>query len=136
MRTFSGDVTCSAEAGGGATIQNAVLGGMAKSAIARGESLSDAARGVTYDSASATAQNLAGITVPGSVSEQKFETGSWFPTDGQKHAMVLRLFGEMAGAPVVAPVTVKTKPVCSTCGHHNKWDSKFCSECGTGLVLA
>lgn len=92
-------------------------------------------------SANAIAQNAAmslndvGITVPGGVSEQKFEAGAWFPTDGQIHVMVLRLLGQVGETKVEAPVTVKTKMECPTCGTRNKFGTKFCRECGTGLSL-
>lgn len=79
-------------------------------------------------------QNMAGITVPGSVSEQKFTTVN-FTGDGTTDVMIIRLFGETADAPVKAPVTVKTKQKCTTCGHVNKATAKFCSECGTGLEI-
>lgn len=76
-----------------------------------------------------------GITVPGAASSQQFSVGAWFPTDGIKHAMVLQVLGEVEGQPVVAPITVKTKPTCTSCGKVNKATAKFCSECGTGLQL-
>lgn len=79
--------------------------------------------------------NDVGITVPGSVSEQKFEVGAWFPTDGQKHVMVLRLLGQVGDTKVEKPVTVKTKQECPTCGTKNKFGTKFCRECGTSLSL-
>jgi len=84
---------------------------------------------------SGAALNDVGITVGGSVSDQKFTTGSWFPTDGQVHSMIIRLFGEIGGKPVEKPVTVRTKTICPTCGTSNKSGSKFCKECGTGLVM-
>lgn len=77
---------------------------------------------------------IAGITVPGSVSEQKFVSTN-FTGDGVTSVMVVRLFGETEAAPVTAPVTVKTKPKCTTCGHVNKAKAKFCVECGTGLEI-
>jgi hypothetical protein len=86
--------------------------------------------------ATAAFVNDVGITVPGSLSEQKFEQGSWFPTDGQKHVMVLKLLGVHGEKAISVPVTVKTKQKCTTCGHTNKSGAKFCSECGTGLELA
>lgn len=80
--------------------------------------------------------NDAGITVPGSESNQKFTTVSGFPTDGIKHVIVLRLFGEnIEGKPIIAPVTVKTKIECNICGTINKVNSKFCSECGSALEI-
>jgi hypothetical protein len=91
---------------------------------------------LTNSSESAQApQPEVGITVPGSVSSQSFTWGSSFPTDGVKHTMVLRLLGEVDSKPVVAPVTVKHKPTCTSCGKVNKASAKFCSECGTGLQL-
>ena len=56
-------------------------------------------------------------------------------TDGVKHVIVLKLIGEVQGQQVAAPVTVRTRQKCSTCAHVNKATAKFCSECGTGLVL-
>ncbi len=80
-------------------------------------------------------KNDVGITVGGSVSEQKFVTGAWFPTDGVKHVMVMKLAGRVAGAKIEKPITVKTKQECPTCGTMNKHGTKFCKECGTGLVV-
>jgi len=86
----------------------------------------------------ATAQSLndIGITVPGSKSDQKFATVSSFPTEMEKHTIVLKVLGETAdNKPVAKPVTVKAKPKCSTCGKLNKATAKYCSECGTALEL-
>lgn len=85
--------------------------------------------------ATSAATPTAGITVPGSVSEQKFQVGAWFPTDGQKHVMVLKLMGQVGEQAVQKPITVKTKLKCITCGTVNKSGTKFCKECGTGLIL-
>lgn len=79
--------------------------------------------------------NDAGITVPGSISEQKFHTVSGFPLELQKHVIVLQLKGETEYNKVVKPVTVKTKPKCITCGKLNKATSKFCTNCGTALEI-
>lgn len=76
-----------------------------------------------------------GITVAGGVSDQKFTQGAWFPVDGQKHVMILKLLGQVGDVKVEKPVTVKTKTECPTCGHKNAFGTKFCSECGTGLSL-
>lgn len=80
--------------------------------------------------------NDAGITVGGSVSSQQFTKADDFPTDGVKHVMVMKLLGEVGQNKVQEPITVKTKQKCPTCGHMNKATAKFCSECGTGLVVA
>ncbi len=80
--------------------------------------------------------NDVGITVPGSVSDQKFESVSGFALDGVKHVMVLRLVGETPeGKKIIEPVTVKAKPKCVTCGRVNKAGAKFCTDCGTSLQI-
>lgn len=84
---------------------------------------------------SAAVKSDVGITVPGSVSDQKFSTGQWFPTDGQKHVMVLKLAGRVGEEPVAEPVTVKTRIECPTCGTKSKPGVKFCPECGTSLSI-
>jgi hypothetical protein len=76
----------------------------------------------------------AGITVPGSESNQKFTTVSSFATDAST-VIVLKLVGEMGQNLVKQAVTVKAKPKCQTCGRVNKATNKFCSECGTALVV-
>ena len=77
----------------------------------------------------------AGITVPGSASQQRFIAVSGFPLEKQSTVIVLRLRGEVAGQRVEQPVTVDRKPECSTCGKTNAALSQFCSQCGTALVL-
>ena len=78
----------------------------------------------------------AGITVPGSESNQKFTMTGWFPVENEKHVIVLKLVGTTeTGVQYVAPVTVKAKPKCQTCGRVNKATSKFCSDCGTALIV-
>ncbi len=79
--------------------------------------------------------NNVGITVPGSVSNQAFTYAAPLVSDGIKHVIVLRLLGETMGVTVPAPVTVKSKPKCVTCGVVNKAGSKFCSACGTSLTI-
>jgi tRNA(Ile2) C34 agmatinyltransferase TiaS len=77
-----------------------------------------------------------GITVPGSKSDQQFHAVSGFATDGVKHNIVLQLLGKTKeNTPVVAPVTVKAKPKCTTCGHTNKATAQYCNKCGTALVI-
>lgn len=80
--------------------------------------------------------NDAGITVPGSVSDQKFSIGHIGALEPTKHVIVLRLLGEDPNAKQVQkPVTVKQKPKCTTCGRVNKATSKFCVDCGTSLEI-
>lgn len=87
---------------------------------------------------SSTYLNDVGITVPGSISNQKFSTvsGFGFVTEIEKHSIVLKLLGETADNKIVTePITVKSKPKCITCGKQNKATAKFCSECGTALQI-
>lgn len=86
--------------------------------------------------ASAAPQTETGITVPGSKSEQKFVTASWFATEPEKHNIILKLLGETEDNKAIRePITVKKKPKCVTCGKQNKATAKFCSECGTALEI-
>jgi len=87
------------------------------------------------DSVMAKSVNDVGITVPGSMSQQRFTTVDSFPLEDQKHVIVLQLKGETGDAKVSAPVTVKAKPKCVTCGKVNKATAKFCSNCGTALDI-
>ena len=81
-------------------------------------------------------QNETGITVAGGKSDQKFVTVSDFPVEVEKHSIVLRLLGETEQNKVITEaVTVKHKPECPTCGRKNKASAKFCTDCGTSLVL-
>lgn len=90
-----------------------------------------------YESqANVTHENAVGITVPGSRVEQKFTTVYGFIPEAQSHVIILRLVGKTENdVKVVAPVTVKTKNICSTCSHTNKHNAKFCSQCGTALDI-
>lgn len=84
---------------------------------------------------SAAIPNEAGVTVPGSVSDQQFSISESFSVESETFAIVLRLVGEAGGQIVAKPVTVAAKPKCITCGKQNKATSKFCSDCGTSLIL-
>lgn len=79
--------------------------------------------------------NEAGITVPGSKSDQQFQSSYGFQTESNSHVIVLQLKGFVGDKPVITPVTVDRKPVCPTCGTTNKPQNKFCKECGMGLQL-
>jgi hypothetical protein len=90
----------------------------------------------TYDSYSVNSAhsvvNDAGITVPGSRSDQKFSTAYVGALESTKHSMIFKLLG---GEAVKQAVTVKHKPKCVTCGKQNKATAKFCTECGTALEI-
>ena len=79
--------------------------------------------------------NDAGITVPGSKVDQKFTAVYGFKSERNSHVIILRMVGIIAGVNVIAPITVKTKNICSVCSHTNKSNAKFCSQCGTSLIL-
>ena len=89
-------------------------------------SLRGVAASVNQVDASYTAPiNEAGITVPGSVSNQTFGTTTMRALEAEEHVIVLRILGETdAGIKVMAPVTVKAKPKCVTCGRTNKATNK------------
>lgn len=80
--------------------------------------------------------NDTGITVPGSKSEQKFQTAYIGALDPTKHSIILKILGETPdNEPIRKPITTKHKPKCVTCGKQNKHNAKFCTECGTALEI-
>jgi hypothetical protein len=79
--------------------------------------------------------NDAGITVPGSKVQQQFQAVYGFRAETQSHVIIIRLVGRTGTVNIAKPVTVKSKQKCDTCGHTNKANAKFCSECGTSLEL-
>ena len=86
-------------------------------------------------SSSASTITAQGITVPGSKSDQKFVEGAWFETEQESVVFVFQLVGKISNQEVVNPITVDVKPTCITCGKLNRATNKFCSECGTSLIL-
>lgn len=89
----------------------------------------------TYPGAGTIACSAPGITVAGSISNQQFTT-THFEGNGVVNTIVLKLVGTTADRqPIAAPLTVATKPKCTTCGTVNKATSKFCSNCGTSLQV-
>lgn len=79
--------------------------------------------------------NEAGITVPGSKVDQKFTPVYGFKAEEISNVIIIRMAGKTGETPIAVAVTVKAKQKCTTCGHMNKANAKFCSECGTGLEL-
>jgi hypothetical protein len=95
-----------------------------------------ASAGELHDGAATMDWNDVGITVPGSKSEQKFQTTTVGVLDPTVHNIVLKLVGDLGNnKPVTKPVTVAHKPKCVTCGKQNKAHAKFCVECGTALEI-
>jgi len=84
---------------------------------------------------SSSIPNEAGITVPGSESNQQFHAVYGFKSEPETHVMVLHLIGEVGSKLVSAPITVEKKLSCITCGKANKMTAKFCSQCGTATTI-
>lgn len=80
-------------------------------------------------------ENTAGITAPGSISSQKFQTVSNFVSSGVEHVMVFMLVGKVADKEVVKPLTTKSKLECSMCGKLSTSMSKYCDQCGSFLEV-
>jgi hypothetical protein len=90
----------------------------------------------THNLNDASLVNDAGITVPGSESNQTFVPVQNFAVESQTEVIVLHLVGTNEKAtPVKKPITVLSKPKCVTCYKVNKATSRFCSQCGTALEL-
>jgi hypothetical protein len=76
-----------------------------------------------------------GITVKGSISNQKFNFGYIGELEKEKHVMILKLKGfDSKGKEIEKPITVKTKLKCETCGKTSDSSNKFCGNCGTSLI--
>ena len=76
-----------------------------------------------------------GITVPGSISEQKFKQATIGELEDQEYVITLQLKGRKNESEVKQPLTVDMKLVCVMCGKSNKSNNKFCSNCGTSLEI-
>lgn len=103
------------------------------SVCAAGKTSSNVLRGASATMSNAPAPDVAdvGITVPGSISHQSFVSAESFRTTGVTDAIVLHLRGLVGGKRVSAPVTVKTKRQCPTCGKSAR--GEFCDRCGTNV---
>jgi hypothetical protein len=102
----------------------------------------DSARSVSYSAnqplASSSINNSVsddGITVKGSASNQSFNTGSVGVMETAEHSMIIQLKGETSKGAIDAPILVKTKVKCDTCGRVSFAGTKFCGNCGTSMVI-
>lgn len=77
----------------------------------------------------------AGITAPGSISNQNFSVVSGINLELTVYVMILKLLGSNDEKYVTKPLTTKTRRTCITCRHSNNPGNKFCQECGTSLVI-
>ena len=77
-----------------------------------------------------------GITVKGSISDQKFVYGDIGILEPQKHTIILRLRGTKSNGVTMVkkPITTQSKVTCPTCGKRSRSSSQFCNQCGTSLV--
>lgn len=79
--------------------------------------------------------NDQGITVAGSVVNQKFGTTHVGYLDPTKYSIVFHLKGKKSdGKEVVTPLLTRAKVTCPSCGTKNHSGNKFCPECSTCLV--
>ncbi len=110
----------------------------ATAAVATDSTVDTALRSM-INAQSATEQSVpmndVGITVPGAKVEQKFTTVYGFKSELNSSTIILRLVGVVGEVEVEKPITVAHKPTCTSCGRVNKANAKFCTDCGTALVL-
>jgi hypothetical protein len=78
------------------------------------------------------AQNEAGITVDGSISDQRFTPVAGFECEASE-VIVLHLVGRKGTALISVARTVEHRLTCEICGKRNLPTAKFCIECGTSL---
>jgi hypothetical protein len=129
---------------GTASAQSAPTGGVLRSKtmsklVASNAEPAKAQYSGTFDYLETSAPvNEAGITVPGSISNQQFHVVASFPVEDEKHVIILKLLGETGKGKVVKQaVTVKHAQTCVTCGTRNRGKlAQFCRECGTALEVA
>ncbi|MCK5019748.1 MAG: hypothetical protein KAS32_22005 [Candidatus Peribacteraceae bacterium] len=76
-----------------------------------------------------------GITVKGSSSNQTFTTTTVGILEDTEHVIVFQLKGETGKGRIEQPILIKTKIKCDTCGTLGLSRQKFCSNCGTSLVI-
>jgi hypothetical protein len=77
---------------------------------------------------------LDGITVPGSKSDQEFQPGYIGSLETNSYVIIIRLQGgSKEGKKLEKAVFTKTKLLCPTCGKKSKSINEFCSRCGTSL---
>lgn len=97
-------------------------------------SVSDNSANINY--LSNVAQNTAGITAPGSVTQQQFRVAEQFYGDSNILTMTVQLKGGTPeGKKVTKEVAVKKLVRCSMCGSNVRQTAKFCHECGASVQI-
>jgi hypothetical protein len=127
------------------TWQGGVSGTVYDSSYAKGATLSSSTTNGMNNASSAvagsvlrsrSAQPEAGITAPGSVSTQQFQSVGWFQTGPEQPPIILQLAGQAAETGAVQNIVYsRSKVDCVVCGAIHKPSSKFCSQCGAALVI-
>jgi hypothetical protein len=98
-------------------------------------------RGSSFSCQSASSESsfqndcVDGITVPGSVVDQRFTSVTIGPLENDKTVFTFQLVGKKKdNTSVVIPKTIQQKTKCPTCGKISKSNSNFCKNCGTCLI--
>ena len=90
-----------------------------------------------FNNISSTISNFSneeGITTLGSISNQKFEQGTFGLEEDEKYVITFQLKGYNSSGEIInEPFTTKTPKICKICGTKNKNTNKYCHECGTYL---
>lgn len=90
----------------------------------------------SYSSPTASAAADPGITVPGSVSNQRFSTTTLGRMEPEIHGMVFELHGKVEDGRIIkSPVLVSDKRTCSSCGTTHPSSMKYCPNDGTSLEI-
>jgi hypothetical protein len=75
-----------------------------------------------------------GVSVPGSISNQRFSYGSIGDLEDNEVVFIIQLKGfKPDGKSVMEPITVQHVIDCPTCGKKNGSFSRYCNNCGTRL---
>jgi hypothetical protein len=82
---------------------------------------------------SATVSDEPGITVEGSATNQSFKQGYIGSLEMKSHTMIFQLKGITENEVIEAPVTVKSKKQCPSCGKKYKSSFEYCPQDGTFL---
>lgn len=87
-----------------------------------------------YSSLSNNVDNCDGISVKGSPVQQNFQAGYAGNLENTVHVMTFALSGYHNEKKVEKSITTKDKIICMVCGNPNKYNAKYCNNCGNCLV--
>jgi hypothetical protein len=112
--------------------------GIAQSGIMRNSANTLSRKSATTATANAFSvdQSKSGITVAGEKSDQQFSISyEHVDYEPESHNIIMKLVGVQKDVPIEKPITVKDNPTCTTCGRKNRFNAKFCNQCGTALDI-